>query len=128
MAQYAKIQPAVNQCEFHPHYCRRDLVDEMRRRRIHFQAFTSLGRNSPELMAEPLLRELAEKYKVSVAQILLAWPMSQGIGVIPKSSTPNRIKENFEAVNVRLSQEDSGKIWGLHNGMHYSVCRPEEVL
>jgi len=128
MATYATVQPAVLQCEFHPHYCRRDFVTEVRRRGIHFQAFASLGRNNPALISEPLLVQLAEKYKVPVTHILLAWPMALGMSVLPKSVNPVRIKDNFEARKVNMEEEDVEKIWGLHKNMNYTLCRPWEVL
>jgi len=128
MANYATIQPSVLQVEFHPHYCRRDYFDNVRQRGIFFQAFTSMGRNSPTLFSEPLLIELAEKYEVPVSNILLAWPLALGIGIIPKSATPERIKENFKARNVKLSEGDVEKIWGLHKHVTYTKCKPWEVL
>jgi len=128
MTNYASIHPSVLQVEFHPHYCRRDFYDGVRQRGIHFQAFTSLGRNNPALFAEPVLIELAEKYQVPISNILLAWPLSQGIGVIPKSATPERVKENFKAINVKLNEEEIEKIWALHKNVNYSMCKPWEVI
>jgi len=131
MTDYATIQPSVLQFEFHPHYCRRDFINGIRQRGMHFQAFTSLGRNSPTLFAEPVLIELAEKYQVPISNILLAWPLSLGFGVIPKSASPDRIRENFKAINIKLSEEEVEKIWGLHKNITYAligVCKPWEVI
>jgi len=128
MATYATIQPAVNQCEFHPHYARRDFVTEIQRRGIHFQAFASLGRNNPALVTEPLLVQLAEKYRVPVTHILLAWPLALGMSILPKSANPERVKDNFEATKVKMEQEDVEKIWGLHKSVNYTLCRPWEVV
>jgi len=128
MAAYAKIQPSVLQVEFHPHFCRREFYEDVVRRGIHFQAFTSLGRNDPTLMAEPILVSLAQKYGVSVSHILLAWPLAQGIGVLPKSENPDRVRDNFKALNVKLSNEDVEKIWTLHKNVNYTLCRPWDTV
>jgi len=127
MASYQSVRPAVNQCEFHPHYCRRDLFDRSKEAGIHFQAFTSLGHFNSALVSEPLLVQLAQKYQVPVSRILLAWPMMQGISVLPRSTNPDRIRDNYEAVHAKLTQEEVEKIWGLHKGVNYSLCKPWDV-
>jgi len=128
ISTYATIQPSVVQGEFHPHFCRREFVDEIRRRGIHFEAFASLGRNDPALISEPILVSMAQKYGVSVQYILLAWPLAQGIGVIPKSENPDRVRDNYKALNVKMSDEDVESIWSLHKNINYTARKPWDTV
>ena len=43
---------------------------------------------------------------ISPAQVLLAWPLHRKISVIPKSTNPKRLKENFEANEITLSDDE----------------------
>jgi diketogulonate reductase-like aldo/keto reductase len=66
------------------------------------------------LINDPVVVGLAEKYKVSVNLILLAFPLVQGIAIVPKSSTPSRIRENIGVVNVKLTKDDVNKLTALN--------------
>lgn len=50
----------------------------------------------PILLENPKLKEIGEKYGKSPAQICIRWQLQRGISVIPKSSTPSRLKENSD--------------------------------
>lgn len=52
-----------------------------------------------DVRSDPLIVELAAKYKVSPAQVVLAWHLARGIVIVPKSANAERQKEN---INVRL--------------------------
>ena len=68
------------------------------------QAWSPLGRQ--RVMENTLLTELAEKYDVSKAQICLRFLHQLDIILIPKSSTPERMKENTNIFDFEISQED----------------------
>jgi len=127
MKNYAKITPAVNQCEFHPHMQRRSLVDCCTQAGIHFQAFTSLGRNDPDLMEEPILVEIAKAHNVPVSQVLLAWPLQLGMSIFPKSANPDRIRSNFEARNLVLTDDEMKRISTLEKNKSHTTRTPWEV-
>jgi glycerol 2-dehydrogenase (NADP+) len=63
---------------------------------------------------DPLIIELAAKYKVSPAQIILAWHVARGVVAVPKSQDPVRQKENITL--PPLSAEDVAKVTGLDRG------------
>lgn len=52
-------------------------------------------------LTEPVVQKIAEVHGKTPAQVLLRHLIQLGVAVIPKSVSPNRIKENFE-VNYRL--------------------------
>ena len=53
-----------------------------------------------------ILTVLAQKHNKTVAQIELRWLTQRGIIAIPKSTHKNRIEENFNSLDFRLSDED----------------------
>jgi hypothetical protein len=73
--------------------------------KFYLQAYTSLGRQKPELINDPVVVDLAKKHNVSVNLVLLAYALVQGIGILPKSVTPSRIHENIKVVDVKLTIE-----------------------
>lgn len=121
MDSYATVTPAVNQCEFHPHLIPEDVVELCRRRGIHFQAYSSLGTaaNKAKLFAEPIVQQLAVKYACGPARLLLAWALNQGVSVLPKTSSPAHVKDNFSALEIKLDQADIDALSALGKGQRY---------
>jgi diketogulonate reductase-like aldo/keto reductase len=79
-------------------------LDYCEQRNIVLQAYTPLVRG--QKFNEPSIRELAEKYQKTPAQIILRWAVQQGISTIPKSSNPSRIQENFNIFDFEMDQSD----------------------
>lgn len=100
----ANLVPMVNQMEFHPYFVQQDLVDFCSRNGIRYQARSPLMKG--QVTEIPLLRQLAGKYRRSVAQIVLRWDIQQGIAAIPKSVTPERILENIDIFDFELEAGD----------------------
>ncbi|KAF7639705.1 Aldo_ket_red domain-containing protein [Meloidogyne graminicola] len=65
-----------------------------------------MARQQPELLGDPVVRKLSEKYKITPQKLLLSFAVSQGIGVVPKSSNPEWICSNFDCLDVKLTNED----------------------
>uniref|UniRef100_A0A914D3M8 NADP-dependent oxidoreductase domain-containing protein n=1 Tax=Acrobeloides nanus TaxID=290746 RepID=A0A914D3M8_9BILA len=105
---HAKVLPAVNQCEYHPYYYTKDLVKYCESKDIHFQAYSSFGSEVKKqaLLTDPKVTALAKKYGTSVTNFLLAWALSQGISVLPRSRNPVHVKENLEALKIKITPED----------------------
>jgi aldehyde reductase len=59
-----------------------------------------------DCLGNPLVVELAKKYNKTPAHILLKHLTQHGIGIIPKSVTPERIKQNFNIFDFEISPED----------------------
>lgn len=72
--------------------------------------------NFPDILNDPLVKQLAEKYNKTPGQILLRHLVQQNIIVIPKSSNPERIKSNIDVFNFELSAEDLEKLNNLDKG------------
>lgn len=105
-----RIPPAVLQVEFHPRLPQIDLIDWCKKHGIHFQAYSSLG--CGDLLKKDEVTKVATIHGCSPSQILLRWALRQGVGVIPKASTPERIKENIGVWNFELSDEEAEMLSG----------------
>lgn len=125
----AEIVPAVNQVELHPYLQQPHLVEYCRNQNVHLTAFAPVlrgmgyaptwfsGEYPPKLAEEPIIETLAKKYGKTVAQIVLRWGIQRGVkgetgatSVIPKSSNPVHLKENFGVFDFELSVEDIAEI------------------
>lgn len=63
-----------------------------------------------DLLENKVLISIAEKHKATVPQICLAWNLHRNVVVIPKSTNKERIKLNFEALTIKLDEDDMAQI------------------
>ncbi len=108
--------PAVNQIELHPYLPQSQLREYHRAHGIATEAWSPIGGQGGDLLHEPSLAALAEKYGKSPAQIVLRWHLQLGNIVFPKSTTPSRIAENIDIFDVELADDDLATIAELENG------------
>ncbi|MCT1717156.1 aldo/keto reductase [Dermabacter hominis] len=109
------VVPVLSQIELNPYFAQNDLREANRERGVLSQAWAPLHRGKG-LFDEPIIREIAERLEATPAQVVLAWHLALGTIAIPKSVTPSRIRENFGALNVRLTPEDLAAIAALDRG------------
>ncbi|WP_052666802.1 aldo/keto reductase [Nitriliruptor alkaliphilus] len=106
--------PVVNQIEAHP-YFRNDVAREASLRHgTAVQAWGPLGQGA--LFDDPTLAEVAERNGRTVAQVALRWALQRGDIVFPKSSNPDRMRENLDTLDFELSDDDVATIDGLDRG------------
>ena len=111
---YNKIIPAINQIETNL-YCQRSTERSwMDKKQVSHMAYAPLGQgNRNEMFQEPIVLSLAEKYKKTPAQILLRFLTQKGIIVIPRSTKPEHIKENFDLFDFELSTDEMSQLSAL---------------
>ena len=112
--------PEMNQVELHPYLQQQALVDFCLDHNIHVTAYSPLGSmDRPEGMkkdGEPVpleneaIKKIASAHEASPAQILIAWALQRGTSVIPKSTNPKRLQQNFEAQQITLTDDDMALI------------------
>ncbi|KAI0253766.1 NADP-dependent oxidoreductase domain-containing protein [Lactifluus subvellereus] len=116
-------RPVVNQIEAHPLLPQDDLVEYCKKEGIHITAYSPLGNNlqGKRLVDYPEVKEVAERLGATTAQVLIAWGVSRGYSVIPKSVQKDRIVKNFE--QITLSKEDYEKISeiGKNNHVRFNI-------
>ncbi|KIM30669.1 hypothetical protein M408DRAFT_15567 [Serendipita vermifera MAFF 305830] len=113
------IVPTVNQIEAHPLLPQDDLVAYCKENNIHLTAYSPLGNNlkgKPKLTDYPEVKAIAQRLGATEAQVLVAWGVSRGYSVIPKSVQEERIISNFK--QVELSQEDIEALNALGHNNH----------
>jgi len=111
---YNKIVPAVNQIETNL-YCQRSAERSwMDQKQVAHMAYAPLGQsNRNEMFSEQVALALSEKYGKTPAQILLRFLTQKGIIVIPRSTKPEHIKENFELFDFTLSADEMSQLSAL---------------
>lgn len=115
----AEIMPMVNQVELHPQNSKNEMLDYCNKNKIQLVAWSPIMRG--RVFSNELIIGLSEKYKKTIAQIVLRWHMQRGVIPIPKSSNEGRIKENFDIFDFEISDEDMEAINSLDEGYNTSV-------
>ncbi|NIG54362.1 aldo/keto reductase [Chitinophaga sp. Cy-1792] len=114
LMQGAKVIPMVDQLEFHPRLVQPSLLDFTRQHNIQYEAWSPLMQGG--IFDIPELKELAQKYAVSVAQLVLRWDLQKGVVTIPKSIQQKRIADNANVFGFEISAEDIAAIDALDKG------------
>ena len=111
---YNQVVPAVNQIETNL-YCQRGTERGwMDKKQVAHMAYAPLGQGSRnEMYQAPAVLALAEKYGRTPAQILLRFLIQKGIAVIPRSTDPAHIRENFDLFGFSLTAAEMAQLSAL---------------
>jgi len=115
----AKVAPAVNQVELHPYFQQKAVQAANTKHGILSQAWSPIGGitfyrgNGAQTLEDPVLLDIAQAHRKSVAQVMLRWHVQEGRSAIPKSTKPARIAENFDIFDFELSADEIGRIDAL---------------
>ncbi|KAH9844149.1 NADP-dependent oxidoreductase domain-containing protein [Rhodofomes roseus] len=120
LLETAKVVPAIDQVELHPYLVQEDLRTYCDAKGIRLVAYTATGYNA--VLTNPLIVELAEKYKASPAQVVLAWHLARGVIVVPKSADPQRQRANLNLPS--LEPGDVQRISALDRNERYTKAGP----
>ncbi|HEY2334722.1 MAG TPA: aldo/keto reductase [Solirubrobacterales bacterium] len=107
-------RPTINQIELHPRLQQAELRAWHAQHRIATEAWSPLAQG--ELLGEGTIAGIAERHGKTPAQAILRWHLQIGNVVIPKSVTPERIRENIELFDFELSGEEMAEFEGLDRG------------
>lgn len=108
--------PSVNQVEFNPYIQQKELKEILNPLDVKIQAWGPLGRGNADLLNNPIILELAEKYGKNAGQIILRFENQEGIIIFPKSLNPERIKSNMEIFDFKLTDSEMDKLRALDTG------------
>jgi alcohol dehydrogenase (NADP+) len=117
------VTPAMNQVELHPYNPQNELLQYCEEKGIRLTAYSPLGsgdrpdsmkqKGEPPLLENEVVKSTAEKEGITPAQLLIAWAIDRGTVVIPKSTSAQRIAENFAAASHQLSPEARSALEGI---------------
>ena len=129
---FCRIKPAVNEVEFNPYLYQKDLKEFCDKEGIKIFAYYPMvkGRfctaelvkeKDLDLLNEPNVKKLAEKYGKTSGQIVLNWHINEGVIPIPGTSNPNRMKENLGAVGFKMEEDEYQSLRDL-SAKEYRFC------
>jgi 2,5-diketo-D-gluconate reductase A len=109
------IVPAVNQVELHPYFVNGAVRAAGDRHGIAIEAHSPLGHDSAPL-SDQTITGIAARHGKSAAQIVLRWHIQRGQIAIPKSSRPERMRDNIEVFDFELTAQEVAAIDALDRG------------
>lgn len=112
----SRVTPAVNQIELHPALQPWKEIDAARVHGIRVEAWAPLGQGSAEILEAPEIVDAAEAHGVSPAQAVIRWHLQNGVILFPRSSRPERIRENIDVFGFELSEDEMAAITALDEG------------
>jgi 2,5-diketo-D-gluconate reductase A len=114
LLEHTGITPVINQVELHPALQQSELRAFHAEHRIATEAWSPLAQGAV-LDAQPIV-DIARKHGVTPAQVVLRWHLQTGNVVIPKSVTPERIRQNLDVFDFELSDDAIAAITALDTG------------
>jgi diketogulonate reductase-like aldo/keto reductase len=121
---HCDILPMVNQLRLCPGVTQADTVAYCRANGILTEAYSPFGTGA--VFSVPEMKTLAEKYGKSVAQVVLRWCLQMGYVPLPKSSNPERVRQNTEIFDFVLEESDIAYISGL-SGVCGEAPQPDQA-
>ena len=130
LMSYARIPPSALQIEAHPYLTQDKLVRLAGDYGIPVTAFSPLGALSyveldmagagDSVLTEPVVRAAAEAHGKTPAQIVLRWGIQRGTAIIPKTSKPERMRENLALSDFVLSDAEMDAISALNANRRFN--------
>ncbi len=108
------VVPAVNQIEVHPYFTNEDARAASRRHQVAVEAWSPIAQG--DVLGDPVLARIAEAHGRTTAQVTLRWHVERGDIVFPKSTSAERMRENFALFDFSLTAEEVAEISALDRG------------
>ena len=119
IAVVGKGEIATNQIELSPYLQNSKLTAFLKEQGITVTSYMTLAYG--KVLKDPVLAEIANKHKATVAQVALAWALQLGYAVIPSSTKRENLASNLLARDLHLDDEDMARIATLErNGREVS--------
>ena len=116
MIVFNEVVPAVNQIETHPFNQHVETQKFLVENKVQIESWGPFAEGRNDIFKNELLASIGKKYNKSIAQVILRWLTQRGVVVIPKSVRKERIIENLNIFDFKLSPEDMEAIASLDNG------------
>jgi D-xylose reductase len=126
----SRIRPSVLQVESHPYLVQSKLIRYCQQESIAVTAFSPLGapsyvplgmaQASDSVLEVPLVKDIAKSRGKTPAQVVLRWGVQRGTSVIPKSSRPERLRENLSLDDFSLTADEMAAISSLDRNQRFN--------
>lgn len=130
LLSYAKIRPSVLQIELHPRltqdkllrYCKQESIAVTGFSPLGAESYYSIGMASSEqsLLNNSSIIQIANSHNKTPAQVILKWGVQRGTAIVPKTSSSERLRENFEIFDFNLNEEEMAAITTLNLNQRYN--------
>lgn len=105
-----RVIPAVNQVETNPMNAQVLAQENMEKYGVHIEAWAPFGEGKNGLFENETLVKIGEKYNKLAAQVILRWLIQRGVIIACKSTHIERMEQNFNVFDFKLSEEDMESI------------------
>ena len=116
ICETVEVKPAVDQVELHPFFQQENALALMKEYGVHPEAWGPFAEGNHGIFTHPVLTQIGQKYGKSAAQVALRWNVQRGVTVIPKSIHKERMEQNIDIWDFKLSGEDMAEIAKLDIG------------
>ena len=110
------VVPDVNQIQLSPALTRDALRAYDTAHGVVTESWSPIGGEGTEVLAEPVVREVAERHGRTPAQVVLRWHVQLGLATVPKSGDPGRLRQNLSVFDFALSDEEMSQLSALDRG------------
>ena len=114
LAAETEVVPAVNQIEVHPYFTNEEVRGYGAEHGILTEAWSPIAQGG--VLEDPTISAVAKRVGKTTAQVTLRWHIQRGDIIFPKSTTPSRVRENFELFDFELTDDDMAAISALDKG------------
>ena len=115
----------ADQVEYHPRLSQRELLELADEHDLLIEAYAPLGGSGNSVIGEPLLEEIAQAHGATPAQVALAWLAHQDrVVLLPRSTSPERRRQNLAALELDLTDEERARIDELAEGRERNFDPP----
>lgn len=129
IVHFAEVKPAVNQVETHVFQQQKQAKEYMKKYGTQIESWGPFAEGKNDMFTNPVLMEIGRKYNKSVAQTALRFLIQSDVVVIPKSVHKERMEENINVFDFRLTEEEMRQIENLDGGesLFFSHYDPKTV-
>jgi len=113
----ARVRPMVNQIELHPYLSQSELRAFCERNSIQVESWSPLMQGK-ELLQDTVIAGIAQTHNKTAAQIILRWHVQHGLVALPKSTNPERIRQNIDIFDFALTAHEMHLIDNLNQNRH----------
>ncbi len=130
LMSYARIKPSVLQVESHPYLTQERLMRLATQYELQVTAFSPLGALSyleldmagaaESVLEQMVVKQAAQRLGKTAAQVVLRWGIQRGNAIIPKTSRPERLKENLDIFDFELTSQEMSGISALNSNRRFN--------